>query len=99
MHIVKQKLGTLRVQSLHGYSEAMRALAEETYERSMEICELCGAPAKYDSERKFAGCVETLCDTCRIEHRPQHATGMNEYCIEYDTGWRTGSVILLTVNH
>jgi hypothetical protein len=70
VHILKQKFGTLRVQSLNSYSEAIRALVEKAYERSMVICELCGAPAIYDKDRELAGWVETLCDNCRKELRP-----------------------------
>jgi len=70
VHILKQKFGRLRVQSLYGYSEAIRALVEKAYQRSMETCELCGAPAKCDKERELSGWVEALCDNCRKEHRP-----------------------------
>lgn len=55
----------------HGrVSDAIEAVATKAYEQSKVTCELCGAPAQCDSEQKLAGWVETLCDTCRKEHRP-----------------------------
>ena len=69
VHIIKQKFGALRVQSLNGYSEAIRALVEKAYQRSMETCEICGETAKCDKERELAHWVETLCDNCRKEYR------------------------------
>jgi hypothetical protein len=77
VHILKQKFGALRAQSLNGYSEAIRALVEKAYQRSMETCEICGTPAKCDKERELAGWVETLCDTCRKKHRPPHPIRKN----------------------
>jgi hypothetical protein len=72
--ILKQKLGTLRVQfDSRGnttVSDAIKAIATKAYEQSIVICELCGAPAHCDSDRKLARWVETLCDKCRNEHRP-----------------------------
>ena len=75
VHILKQKFGTLRVQSLYGYSEAIRALVEKAYQKSMVICELCGAPANCDKERELDNRWEqSLCDNCRKEHRPPRDT-------------------------
>lgn len=67
--ILKQKFGTLRVQFDTRVNEAIEALVAKAYERSMEACELCGAPAHCDSERKLARWVETLCDKCRKARR------------------------------
>ncbi len=63
--ILKQKFGTLRVQldtRLTRVSEAIDAVIAKAYEQSMEICELCGAPAlRPDSIRRSIGAIKTLC--------------------------------------
>lgn len=71
--ILKQKFGTLRVQFHGRVSDATEAVATKAYEQSIVTCELCGAPAQCDSERKLARWIETLCDKCRKAHRsPPH---------------------------
>lgn len=44
VRILKQKAGTLRVQFEKRVSDPIEALVTKAYERSMETCELCGAP-------------------------------------------------------
>lgn len=72
--ILKQKFGTLRVQldtRLTRVSEAIDAVIAKAYEQSMEICELCGAPAlRPDSIRRSIGAIKTLCENCRKAHCP-----------------------------
>jgi hypothetical protein len=65
VRILKQKFGTLRVQFDKRISEHIEALVTKAYKRSMETCELCGASAKLDRERKFGKWIEVLCESCR----------------------------------
>jgi len=67
--ILKQKFGALRVQFDGRVSEAIEAVAAKAYERSMVICELCGAPAQLDRERELGKWEEALCKSCRKAHR------------------------------
>jgi len=67
--ILKQKFGTLRVQFGTRVIETIEALVAKAYERSMERCELCGAPATR-VDRTQGGQMETLCESCRKAHRP-----------------------------
>ena len=63
--ILKQKVGTLRVQ-FHGMAnDAIEAVATKASEQSKEICKLCGAPAHCGSERELTRWVETLCVVAR----------------------------------
>jgi hypothetical protein len=71
IRILKQKFGTLRVQFDKRVSEHIEALITKAYKRSMEACELCGAPAKLDSEREFGKWVEALCENCRKAQQSQ----------------------------
>lgn len=50
-------------------SEAIEALVAKAYERSMETCELCSAPARIDHERELGKWAEALCENCRKAHR------------------------------
>ena len=68
--VLKEKFGTLRVQFRTRVSEAIEALVAKAYERSMDTCELCGAPAQLDHERELGKWAEALCESCRKEHRP-----------------------------
>ena len=69
--ILKQKVGTLRVQFDKRVSEKIEALVAKAYERSTETCELCGAPAhRIDNTHRPSGPVETLCESCYKAHRP-----------------------------
>lgn len=68
--ILKQKVGTLRVQFHGRVNDAIESVATKAYEQSKVICELCGAPTHCDSEQQLTRWVETLCDTCRKVHRP-----------------------------
>lgn len=67
--ILKQKFGTLRVQLKKRGSVQIEALIAKAYERSMETCELCGAPALFDRECEQSGWAEVLCDQCRTTYR------------------------------
>jgi len=68
--VLKQKFGTLRVQFHGNVSESIYTVTMKASESSGVICELCGAPAQCDGERKLGRWVETLCDKCRKVHRP-----------------------------
>lgn len=76
VRILKQKFGSLRVQL--GFdvpvSESIHALVDKAGERSIETCELCGAPAKLNREREQGGWVEALCKSCCKTHRSQRQT-------------------------
>ncbi len=67
--VLKNKFGSLRVQFDGRVSDAIEALVHRAYERSMEICHLCGAPAllMQVSNRR----TEPLCATC-IEASPSN---------------------------
>lgn len=68
--ILKQKVGTLRVQFDKRVSEKIEALVAKAYERSTETCELCGAPApSIDNTHRPSGPIETLCERCYKAHR------------------------------
>lgn len=67
--VLKEKFGTLRVQFRTRVSEAIEALVAKAYERSMETCELCGAPAQLDRERELGKWAEARCESCRKAHR------------------------------
>ena len=71
VRILKQKFGTLRVQFDKSVSEHIKVLVTKAYERSMETCELCGAPAKLDSERESGKWVVAHCEKCRKAHQSQ----------------------------
>lgn len=68
--ILKEKVGTLRVQFRTRVSGAIRALVNKAGERSAEICELCGAPAQFDCEHELSRGVKVLCESCRKALRP-----------------------------
>lgn len=71
--ILKQKAGTLRVQFDNVVSEHIEALITKAYERAMETCELCGAPAQLDHKRELGKWIKTLCESCHKAHRsPTH---------------------------
>lgn len=70
VRILKQKFGMLRVQFDKMVSAQIEALVAKACESSMGICEMCGASAQRDIEHARGGCVETLCENCRKEHRP-----------------------------
>lgn len=69
VRILKQKAGTLRVQFDKRVSDPIEALVTKVNERSMETCELCGAPGQYDREQKQSGWAEVLCDQCHTTYR------------------------------
>lgn len=71
VRILKQKFGTLRVQFDKRVNEHIEALVTKAYKRSMETCELCGAPAKLNGGREFVNWVEVLCENCRKTHQKQ----------------------------
>lgn len=69
--ILKKKFGTLRMQFDTKVSEALETVAAKAYERSKEICELCGVPALHTGiTHRSVGAIETLCENCRKSHRP-----------------------------
>lgn len=65
--ILKQKFGSLRVSfdNTTMVSDPLRALKEKAFERSLEICEHCGAPVVRINTHTKSGWVETLCATCQ----------------------------------
>ena len=71
VRILKQKFGTLRVQFDKRVSEHIEALVTKAYKRSMETCELCGAPAKLDRECELGKWVEALCENCYKANQSQ----------------------------
>lgn len=70
--ILKQKFGVLRVQFQSTISESIEAIVAKAHERSIKICELCGAPAlPPDSAHRSVGGVAVLCENCHKVHRPR----------------------------